>query len=316
MTKRVLVVHYSQTGQLSDVVGAFIKPLQDDPNIEVVSKRLEPEVAYPFPWPFLEFFSIFPETVYMRPPRMKALEIEDAKSFDLVILGYQAWFLSPSLPTTGFLRSDLASKVLRDKPVITLIACRDMWLTAQEKVKRELERLQARLLDNVVLVDGCGSAASFLATPLWMFTGRRGPFGFIPAAGVSQQDIDGCQRFGSRIRQALNDPATTLDSPLLKGLGAVKIKEKMIASEAMAHRSFLVWGKILMAAGSQKSLSRRIVLCFYIAFLITLIFTVVPISALIKKLLSPFTKVRIENQKRYYSYPSGENRDLLEVDKQ
>ena len=309
---RVLVLHYSQTGQLSAAVTAFTQTLQDNSEIEVVYARLEPETAYPFPWPFMKFFSIFPESVYMLPPKMKPLSISEDQDFDLIILAYQVWFLSPSLPTCGFLQSPQAAKLLKNKPVITLIACRDMWLMAQEKVKRELQRLQAHLIDNVALVDKGGSAFSFLSTPFWMFSGHRGPWGPVPQAGVAKEDIQNCDRFGQRIAEVLCSEQPQLDKSLLQGLGAVKIKEKTIASETMAHRSFLIWSKILMAVGNQDSRTRRMVLCVYIVFLITLILTVVPISALLKKIISPFTQARVAKQKQYYAFPSGEDRHLIQ----
>lgn len=305
--KRILVVTYSQTGQLSRVVNTFIQPLIDNASTEVVVEYLTPEKPYPFPWPFITFFTHFPEAVAMQPPVMKAITPFENEDFDLVILAYQVWFLSPSLPMTGFLKSDSAKRLLKDKPVITLIACRDMWLSAQEKMKTELARLGARLIDNVVLVDESGSAFSFLSTPLWMFTGKRGPWWFIPRAGVSSADIAGCKRFGERIVQQFDrcgDSATA--EPMLTGLGAVNVKEKIIASELIAHRSFRIWGKILRSVGKQDSRARYVAVHVYIVFLICLILTLAPIAALIKKLISPFTKKRIAAQKRYYALPSGE----------
>ncbi len=305
--KRILVVTYSQTGQLSRVVKAFVQPLIDNPATDVTIETLVPEKPYSFPWPFIRFFTFFPEAVAMHPPAMKPITAFEDEAFDLVILAYQVWFLSPSLPMTGFLKSESAKRLLKDKPVITLIACRDMWLSAQEKVKHELTRLQARLIDNVALVDESGSAFSFLSTPLWMFTGKRGPWLFIPRAGVSDDDIVNCKRFGDRIvaqLDRLGDQPIT--EPLLKGLGAVKIKEKVIASELIAHRSFRVWGKILRTIGAQDSVARYIAVHIYIVFLVLLIVTLAPISALIKFLVSPFTRKRIAAQKDYYALPSGE----------
>lgn len=305
--KRVLVVTYSQTGQLSRVVDAFVQPLINDPSAEVVFETIAPETAYPFPWPFIQFFTTFPEAVVMQAPAMKPFGTHANEDFDLVILAYQVWFLSPSLPTTGFLKSEFAERVLKDTPVITLIACRDMWLSAQEKVKKELVRLNAKLIDNVVVVDESGSAMSFLSTPMWMFTGKKGPWPLVPKAGVSEKDIEGCKRFGDRIVdqfERLN--GEPIEQPLLKGLGAVKVKEKTIASELIAHRSFKIWGRILRAIGPQDSRSRYIAVHFYIGFLVILILTLAPIAALLKKIISPFTKKRIAAQKHYYAQPSGE----------
>ena len=38
-----------------------------------------------------------------------------------------------------------------------------------------------------------------------------------------------------------------------------------------------------------------------------MILTVVPVSALIKRVLSPFTRTHIAQQRRYFALPSGEN---------
>lgn len=306
------MLHYSQTGQLSRVIQSITEPLVKNPKIDVTFHNIEPIKEYPFPWPFIEFFCNFPEAVYMDAPENKPLNIEDSSQFDLIILGYQVWFLSPSLPTTALLRSDQAEAIFAGKPVITVIACRDMWLTAQEKVKNELKRLNANLIDNVALVDEGGSGFSFLSTPLWMFTGRKGPWWCAPKAGVSESDIQESSRFGKRIVEQLTSNPDALNHTMLTGLGAVKIKEKTIASETLAHRSFLVWGKLLRAVGSPTSLARNVCVRIYVIFLIVLILTLVPISALIKKLLTPFTKQRIKTQKEYYSFPSGESRKDIE----
>jgi hypothetical protein len=310
---RVLVVHYSQTGQLSDVVNHMVQPLVEDDNVEVVFECVKPKQAFPFPWPFIYFFCIFPECVYMKPIELEPLSITEDDEFDLVILGYQVWFLAPSLPISSFLQHPIAKKVLKDKPVVTVIACRDMWLMGQEKVKMLLSKVGARLIDNVALVDECGSGMSFLSTPLWMFTGKRGPFGPVPKAGVGQQDIKNSRRFGEKLVQSLNAPQADLSQSQLKGMGAVTIKEKYIASETIANRSFHIWGKLLMACGDQHSFMRRLVVRLYIAFLITLILTVVPISALIKKLISPLTRKRIQQQKAYFAAPSGEANNCSEA---
>jgi hypothetical protein len=306
--KRILVIHYSQTGQLTEVVRAFVAPLLAAPEVEVVFETLAPERPYPFPWPFLQFLDAFPESVYQVPPPMRPFQVDPAARFDLVILAYQVWFLSPSLPTTGFLQSEAAAKLLRDRPVITLIACRNMWLVAQEKVKKRLAEIGAHLIDNVVLVDAAGGILSFVATPLWLLTGNKGPRGFVPAAGVAPGEIAGAARFGARIAAALDQGPIDCKRSLLRGLGAVRVNEKLIASEQIAHRSFLVWGKLLRALGPAGAPVRRPVLVVYSVFLITMILTVMPVAALVKLALQPLTRARIARQRAYYAAPSGEVR--------
>jgi len=304
--KRVLVVQYSQSGQLSDVLSSLIAPLREDPRIEVTVETLRPVEPYPFPWPILRFFDTFPEAIYLDPPPLQPLAVDPARRFDLVILGYQVWFLSPSLPVTAFLKGPAAQQLLRDTPVVSVVACRDMWLMAQEQVKRLLAACGARLVGHVALVDEAGSVGSFLATPLWVMSGNKGPrlFGLIPRAGVSAEHVRGCRRFGERIASVL-ERGEPLDEGLLANLQAVKVNERLISSETAIRRGFLLWGRLLRALGRQGAPQRKPVLLLYIVWLAAMILTVVPLAALLKVLLTPLTQKRVAAQKAYYGAPSG-----------
>ncbi|OHC19903.1 dialkylrecorsinol condensing enzyme [Pseudomonas sp. OTU750018] len=304
--RQVLIVHFSQTGQLDRLAQSVCGPLQQCRDIQLDFLTLQPAQPYPFPWPFLGFFRIFPETVLMRPQPLLPLAVDANKRYDLVILAYQVWFLSPSQPMTAFLASPEAAKLLKDTPVVTLIGCRNMWLMAQEKVKKQLTELGARLVDNIALTDACGTAASFLATPLWLFTGRQKPYSWVPRAGIDEAQISAASRFGVAMRQRLTADSLPIAQPMLRGLGAVRIDEKLIASERVGNRSFQLWSRLLAALGPQQSRRRGAGLVVYIVFLLCLIVTVVPLSALLKKLLAPLLKERTQREKAYFAGPSGE----------
>jgi hypothetical protein len=311
--KRVLVVHYSQTGQLHKVVTSILTPLKSQPGIEVDQLRLEPVEDYPFPWPFMRFINTFPEAAHERGCALKPFALPSDQPYDLVILAYQVWFLAPSIPVTAFLKSAEAERLLANTPVVTVIACRNMWLMAQEKVKTHLARLNARLVGNIALVDEAGTAASFISTPLWVLTGKKGPFPLgIPAAGVAEAEITGASRFGVAIRQGLTNDR--LDETLLQGLGAVQINERLIASEKVGTRSFYLWGKLFLAAGGPDAWLRKPLTIAYALFLLTLILTVVPITSILKRLFAPLMRNRIARQKAYFAQPSGEAKDAISGD--
>jgi hypothetical protein len=309
--KRVLFVSYSQTGQLDAVVRSVAAPLRASSTVDVVFETLDPVEPYPFPWPFLQFFNTFPETVHAMPRPLNPLRVDAGETFDLIVLAYQVWFLSPSQPMTAFLQSPEAARLLRGRPVITLIACRNMWLMAQENVKQRLQALGAPLIDNVVLTDRAHSAATFISTPLWMLTGKRGPFlgGLVPAAGIDAADIAAASRFGVAIEAGLPALDPVAPHALLKGLGAVKVNDRLIASERIGYRSFRLWGRLLLSLGRPSSPLRRGVLCFYIVFLAVMILTVAPVTALIKRILGLFQHERIARQRAYFAAPSGEADD-------
>jgi hypothetical protein len=303
--RQVLIVHFSQTGQLDRLAQSVCAPLQQG-DIQLDFLPLQPAQPYLFPWPFLDFFRIFPETVLLRPQPLLPLAVDASKRYDLVILAYQVWFLSPSQPMTAFLASPEAAQLLKGTPVVTLIGCRNMWLMAQEKLKARLNQLGARLVDNIALTDACGTAASFLATPLWLFTGRQKPYSWVPRAGIDEAEIVAASRFGQAMRQRLSADDLPIEQPMLRGLGAVRIDEKLIASEKVGNRSFQLWSRLLVALGPPRSRRRTAGLLVYIVFLLCLIVTVVPLSALLKKLLAPLFKERTQREKAYFAGPSGE----------
>jgi hypothetical protein len=96
-----------------------------------------------------------------------------------------------------------------------------------------------------------------------------------------------------------------LDETLLRGLGAVTVKEGLIASEKAVRRGFLVWGKLLRSLGRQGSWRRKPVLVVYILWLVLALIVIVPLSLLIRKLTGPFLQGRIARQKAYFGAPSG-----------
>lgn len=309
---RVLVLHYSQTGQLTRAAKSMMAPLEQAEGVEVVWQALEPVEPYPFPWPFLRFFDTFPECVYLDPPPIKPVAPADPGAFDLVVIAYQVWFLSPASPIVAFLQSDGAREVLQGKPVVTLIACRNMWLSAQQTMKRILGDLGARLVDNVVLVDQGPPWATFITTPWWMLTGKKDSFrGIFPPAGVSEEDIDGAQRFGRALVDAIPKIEAGDPGPFLSGLGAVTVFPGYISGERLAHRSFRIWGKLLRSIGRPGQLPRRLVLVIYILFLVSLILTVMPLGIVVRAMLRPFMRERLEAQVKELEAPSGSTTERL-----
>ena len=111
--KKILVVSYSQTGQLASLVENFTKPLANDEDFELVFKNIEPKVKYPFPWNVLNFMEIFPEAAHLEPCELKDIE-DDENDYDLIILAYSVWFLSPSIPISSFLQTSYARKKFKN----------------------------------------------------------------------------------------------------------------------------------------------------------------------------------------------------------
>ncbi|WP_225784271.1 dialkylrecorsinol condensing enzyme [Xenophilus sp. Marseille-Q4582] len=303
--KRVLVLRYSQTGQLDAVTDRLIAPLKADPAVTLHEERLRPQKPFPYPWPLLRFFDAFPESAHLQPAPLQPLALTGDERFDLVILPWQVWFLAPSQPVTAFLQHPVAARVLQGTPVVSVIACRNMWMLAFDKFKALLAACGARLIDNVVLTDPGPTWATFITTPRWLLTGRKGGFWGLPAAGLSPAQIDGCARFGQALRSALATDAERGDGPLLAGLGAVQAEPRLFISEKAGTRSFYLWGKLIRAVGGPGSAARQPLVLLYVLFLFLLIITVVPVSLTLQALARPWCRAWLHRIRAQYELPSG-----------
>ena len=311
--KRILVLSYSQTGQLAQITQSIVAPLQQSSHCSVHIETLRPVAPYPFPWGFFSFLDAFPESAHMVAPPLQPLSLTGDEDFDLVIVPYQVWFLAPSLPITAFLQHPTAHKLLAGKPVVTVIACRNMWMLAQDKMKGLLAACGARLLDNVALVDPSPTMTTLFTTPLWLLSGKRDFLPGLPAAGVDAASIQAAGRFGFALRDALINDQERGTAPLLTGLKAADSDPRLLFSEKAATRSFYLWGKLLLAVGKPGQLRRRPFLLLYVVFLITLILTIVPLSLVIQAVLRPFLQRKFAALKQKFDAPSGSGIERMSV---
>jgi len=303
--KRVLLVHFSQTGQLACVARRLASPLAGAGDAELVEEVLRPRRPYPFPWPVWRFLDAMPETVLLEPPALEPLAVGADERFDLVVLAYQVWYLAPCGPMTAFLKSEEGKRLLRGRPVVTVIACRNMWLVAQETVKQLIREAGARLLDNVAFTDQGGTLSTFVTTPRWLLTGRRNPFWGLPAAGVAEEEIAKADRFGLALLNALRADREREDAPMLAGLGAARVDPRLIFSERAARRAFSVWSRLIRLGGAPGSIARMPMLALFSVYLVAMILTVVPASLLVQRITRPLFAARLRSLQAYYELPSG-----------
>jgi len=283
--KRVLLVHFSQTGQLARAARRLVEPLAQAHDVDLVEEILRPRQPYPFPWPFWRFLDAMPETVVLEPPELEPLTVRADEHFDLVVLAYQVWYLAPSGPITAFLKSESGRRLLRGRPVLTVIACRNMWLSAQETVKRLIDEAGGQLRDNVVFTDRGSALASFITTPRWLLTGRRDAFWGLPAAGVAEEDIASADRFGRALLAALRADRERAAAPMLVGLRAATVDSRLIFSERAGKRAFSVWSRLIRLGGPPGAAGRAPLLALFCVYLVTMILVVVPPSLLLQRLL-------------------------------
>ncbi len=295
---RVLVLYYSQTGQLRNIIDNILVDIKD--KLDITYALIEPVTPYPFPWNPDVFFDTMPETVMHTPPPVKPLPDEIVNAdYDLVIFGNQTWFLNPSQPITAFLQSPSA-KVLENKNVITVIGARNMWLHAQEKVKEYLLKLNANLVGNIALVDNTTNIISTLTIIRWLIKGRKEATGTMPAAGVQEADIQKSQRYGMPIyRHLAENKLDSLHQELLM-MGAVQIKPGLVLLEETGVRNFRKWSKYIAAKGGPGAPERQGRVKQFKRLLLVAIFVLSPITSALAKIKEQIKMKKLKEDVAYF----------------
>ena len=296
--KNILVVYYSQSGQLESIARNIANPLLNSAEINVVFHEIQLEKPFPFPWNSEAFFDVFPESFLQIPTALKPIspEILNTK-FDLILLNYQVWYLSPSIPINSFLKSPEAKILLNNTPVITISGSRNMWILAQEKIKKLLKQNNAQLKGNIALVDRAGNLISVVTIFDWMLSGiKRKYLGIFPLPGVSDKDVEESSKFGKVILSGLNDNnLENLQSKLVE-LGAVIIKPFLITVDRTGNKIFTMWSNFIIKKGE----SRQTWLKVFKMYLFVAIWVISPIVFVFYLIFYPLMMNKIKKEKLYY----------------
>src|ERR1700744_3487413 len=165
MDKKVLAIYYTQSGQMGDIINSFTAPIsQAGATVEKVV--IKPVETYTFPWKGNKFFAVMPDCVLGVPTDLQPFDLKE-KKYDLIIMGYQPWFLSPSIPSNSLLHNDDFKAVLKDTPVITVSEARNMWLNAYTGIQKLLNDAGAKHVGNIALVDRHPNFVSFVTIFYW-----------------------------------------------------------------------------------------------------------------------------------------------------
>ncbi len=286
--KKVLVVTYSQSGQLNEIVDNVIKTFKND--VQVVVERLQPDPPFPFPWTNIAFWDAMPDAVDLIPVKLKPFSFNPDDHFDLIILGFPIWFLSPAIPITSFLKTSEATRVMNGKPVLTIIGARNMWVNAQEDIKRMVLDNGGKLVGNIALRDKANNLSSVVTIIYWMMTAKKDRlWGIFPKPGISDKDIAEAERFGKPIYEALkNGDYKNLQKNLLE-LGAIDLVPNVVFMELRAKLFFRKWSKFIRKKGEHGDPNRVGRLKFFKWYLLFAIFVASPVAILLFYLFLPIT---------------------------
>jgi hypothetical protein len=301
MSKKVLVVYYTQTGQLREIIDTITEPLKNDGNIQLTFEELKPKPPFPFPWSSDAFFQAMPESVAGVPCELELLTVKEDENFDLIIVAWQPWFLSPSIPVHAFFQHPLTKKLLSGKPVVTIIGCRNMWVMAQNVIKEYIKSAGGILVGNVLLYDKASNLLSIISIIRWMFKGKKDRYmKIIPPAGVSAADIKNSAKYGRCIAEAIHADNYRDIGQKLVDLGAVDVKPALVMIEKRGIILFRLWARFIMKKGGYGDKSRLFRVRLFKYYLLTVLYLVSPFASILYILIKPLRKKTIKKQISLY----------------
>ncbi|TDE31706.1 MULTISPECIES: dialkylrecorsinol condensing enzyme DarA [Flavobacterium] len=297
--KNVLVIYYSQSGQLESIARNVAKPLLDSDEMNVLFHEIKLEKPFPFPWKNEEFFGAFPESFLQIPSQLKPVSSEILNTkFDLILLNYQVWYLSPSIPINSFLKSPEAKILLNNIPVVTISGSRNMWIMAHEKIKALLKQNNAQLKGNIALVDRVGNLISVITIVEWMFSGVKKKYlGLFPLPGVSEKDIQESSKFGNVILSSLQENNFGQLQPQLVAIDAVRISSYLVTVDRTANKIFQKWSNFIIKKEAE---SRKFWLKFFKVYLLLAIWLISPIVYILHVLTYPFKIKKVKKEIQYF----------------
>lgn len=300
--KKILVVYYTQTGQAKQALDATLKPFTENNNYQIDYLLIKPKKAFPYPWNYTEFFDVFPETVHGIPCELEPIQIDTSVSYDLVIIAYQPWFLSICVPISSFLQTPEAKLLLNNKPVVTIINCRNMWLGAQEKMKQRLLDVKANLAGNITFVDRSSNLTSLVTVLAFVLKGTKENFmGIFPKYGVNDKDLERAPVFGNIIKNSLENNQLQDTQSLLNQEGALDIRGNLLLMEGRGRALFPIYANYISKKGTQGSEQRKVRVRIFGIVLPTLILLASPIITILSRLIPVIAKKKFDKEIAYYS---------------
>jgi hypothetical protein len=305
MAGRVLVLSYSQSGETARAAGIFAAAL-GHAGASVTAAEIRPRHAYPFPWRSIRrFFDAMPEAILGLADAVDVPHLASSDRFDLVILAYPVWFLSPATPVRSVFAAPVAG-VFADADIVTISVSRAMWQRASVAMKRLLAAAGGRHIDNIVVTHQGSPLATLVSTPRALLFGKRDRLlGVFPSTGIAVDELARLRRLAQTLAQrfaAGSAPGTSL----LHGEDAVRVNRWLAVPEFLAWYCFYGSARIIRALGRIGPFFRAVGVWAFAVFLVILIVIGLPLTVLATFLLSPLIRRQLDAYIVRLAAPTGE----------
>jgi hypothetical protein len=298
LNKNILITYYSQTGQLKSILDSLTKGFNlEEYNIDFY--EIKPIKKYSYPMTSDDFFNCMPEAVNGITTEIELSEFPFNKKYDLIIMAYQVWYLSPSIPFNSFINNAEIKKFIKDKSVLTVLGVRNMWIGAHERIKGILKECKANHIGNIVFQDKGHNLLTVATVIKWLIGGNKGPYRFLPEAGVSNDDIANAILFAAPIKEWLNDSSINLQEDLLY-MKAVNIRYHLMKIELNAIKIFRKFSAFILSKGDSENSKRLGRVRLFKYYLIFVIYIISPLAGSFFRLYRILNYKKSKSEVEYY----------------
>lgn len=255
------------TGQLKEILKNFFSESGMDILVDYAEIKA-PQYAFPLNW--TSMFDLFPESVLQIPCNISYdLPI---KNYDIIVLGFQTWFLHLSLPVLSFSGTQDFASLVKGKKVYFIMDCRNAWHQPMKYMEKCVVEAGGIIKGRYVFGSTTRNFTGSISVVHWFFTGKK-KLRFFSEAGVSQKEICKANIYGKMLfSDAENEPTTFCPK---------NIKFLPDDIEKFANIKFKKWATYIIR---QKGKRRKTSLLFFRLWLICIITIIAPFIGLVKKI--------------------------------
>lgn len=241
--KKVLIIYYSQTGQLKDIISNFVAPFSETHQVDFLEIKTD---RYKFPLTFNSFFDAFPESVLSKTCEITH-QTTNYGDYETVILGFQPWFLHLSVPFNSFVESNCFADAIRHKSVILITDCRSTWRNSIRHLTEKVCQHGGVIKGVYVFRDvSAGNVMGALTLLKWFKDGHKTKlFNHYPLPGVDEEIIKNSKTFGQEALEIISNTKVEKGSPCYSVIPERKKEFTSKGYEEFAINKFKKWANYI-----------------------------------------------------------------------
>jgi hypothetical protein len=238
---------------------------------------------------------------------LKAIDFSDVQDVDMVVVAGQSWYLSHSIPLHGFFQSDEIRNYLKGRKIVTVDGCRNMWVMKQLKTIEYIHNIGAEYVGSIVLQDKTPNLISAITIIRWLFQNKKEATRFLPAAGVSHEEIQQATCFGDILLDALQHGTFGTLQARFMGKKALTFLPNIYYVEKNGFNLWGRWARFILKKGAYNSPKREPYLRLFKYFLFFVLYVISPFGLLFFYLTYPFRLASLRKARHEICYELGWN---------